>query len=193
MKFCPMCSNIYTDKFETCLRDQTALQMLPPEKSKTVRIVRMVAAVFVVVVVLPLLVIHQVEAAWKKEDQTSAINSLKQIHAAETQYRLTYPERGYSCSLWPLGGDPAAGPPTADAAQLLDPYLAADAVKLGYQFSIADCSKETASGHDVFTSYKVVAVPLTVGKTGDRGFCLDQDKVIKFDSKGGIDCTEMLQ
>ena len=58
---------------------------------------------------------------------------------------------------------------------------------------IAECSRETVGGHDVFTSYKVLAVPITVGKTGDKGFCSDQDGVIKVDPKGGTNCTEPLQ
>ena len=58
---------------------------------------------------------------------------------------------------------------------------------------MAECSKKTVGGHDVFTSYKVIAVPITVGKTGDKGFCSGQDRVIKVDPKCGRNCVEALQ
>ncbi len=135
----------------------------------------------------------QIDRVSKETTQTSAINSLRQIYAAETQYRLTYPERGYSCSLAALGGEPDSGAPTPEAAQLLAPHLAAAGIRSGYLFSIDACTEETVDGHDVLTSYKLVAVPITVGKTGDKGFCPDQDGVIKVDPKGGINCTETLR
>ena len=178
MKFCPMCSNVYADTFETCPRDQTVLQMLPPVKSsktKTVLIVAgSVAAIFVVGLVLSDVILSY-KSVIETTNQTFAINSMKQIYAAETQYRLTYPERGYSCSLAALGGKPDSGAPTLEAAQLLDPHLAAAGIKSGYLFSIDACTREAVGGHDVFTSYKVIAVPITVGKTGDKGFCSDQE------------------
>ena len=45
----------------------------------------------------------------------------------------------------------------------------------------------------MFTSYKVIAVPQTVGKTGDRGFCSDEDDIIKFDPTGATNCTQSIQ
>ena len=162
-------------------------------KSSRTKTVLIVAAIFVFGFVALSLLVPNGDRVSKGMTQTSAVNSLKQIHAAETQYRLTYPERGYSCSLAALGGEPDSGAPTPEAAQLLDPHLAAAGIKSGYEFSIADCTKEAVGGHDVFTSYKVIAVPITVGKTGDNGFCSDQDGVIKVDPKGGINCTQPMR
>ena len=42
------------------------------------------------------------------------------------------------------------------------------------------------------TGYTVTAVPQTVGKSGDRGFCSDQFGSIKFDPAGGTNCTQSL-
>jgi type IV pilus assembly protein PilA len=50
----------------------------------------------------------------------------------------------------------------------------------------------TANNQEQITSYQVTAVPNTVGKTGDRGFCADGNE-IHYDPKGGTNCTELLQ
>src|SRR5579885_85616 len=54
-------------------------------------------------------------------NETSAIQSLRTIHEAEIQYNTTYPQNGYACSLAALGGNASSGPPTPQAAQLLQP------------------------------------------------------------------------
>jgi type IV pilus assembly protein PilA len=50
----------------------------------------------------------------------------------------------------------------------------------------------SASGTDRVTSYTITAVPQTVGKTGDSGFCGD-DYGIKSDPAGGTNCTQLVQ
>ena len=50
----------------------------------------------------------------------------------------------------------------------------------------------TVNGVDRFNSYTITAVPQTVGKTGDRGFCSDQSGIIKYDPAGGTNCTQPL-
>ncbi len=53
--------------------------------------------------------------------------------------------------------------------------------------------KVTINGTDRSNGYTITAVPQTVGKTGDRGFCSDQFGVIKYDPTGGTNCTQNLQ
>ena len=38
----------------------------------------------------------------------------------------------------------------------------------------------------MYTGYQITATPITVNKTGDRGFCMDENGLIKFDPTGGI-------
>jgi type IV pilus assembly protein PilA len=45
----------------------------------------------------------------------------------------------------------------------------------------------------MFTSYTVTAVPQTVGHTGDRGYCSDENDIIKFDPAGATNCTQSIQ
>ena len=43
---------------------------------------------------------------------------------------------------------------------------------------------------DANTGYQVTATPLTVGKTGDLGYCMDENGLIKSDPAGGTNCTQ---
>ncbi|HEX4321670.1 MAG TPA: type II secretion system protein [Acidobacteriaceae bacterium] len=124
--------------------------------------------------------------------ETSAINSLKVIYSSQIQYQTTYPSNGYACSLQSLGGDPKSGTPTPTSAQLLQGDLPAG-IKDGYTFAITNCSKVTVNNTDQVTSYEVTAVPQAVGKTGNRGFCIDTYNQIKVDPQGGTNCTQPIQ
>jgi type IV pilus assembly protein PilA len=106
-------------------------------------------------------------------------------------YSQVFPTNGYACSLAALGGDPGAGAPSATAAQLLKADITSG-YKDGYIFAIACTSKVTVGGTDRATAYTVTAVPQTIGKTGDSGFCAD-DNGIKSDPAGGTNCTQLVQ
>jgi type IV pilus assembly protein PilA len=91
-----------------------------------------------------------------------------------------------------LGGDPNSGAPSPTAAQLVQGDLASG-YKAGYIFTVTCKDKVSVNGMDRNTSYILTAVPQTVGKTGDRGFCSDQFGAIKYDPAGGTNCTQNLQ
>jgi type IV pilus assembly protein PilA len=149
--------------------------------------------VIAIILILMLMAIPTVGVMKKHANETSAINSLRAITQAEIQYDSTYPANGYACSLTSLGGDPASGPPTPQASQLLQADLASG-FKSGYTFTIGNCTKVTINNTDRITGYTVTAVPQAVGKTGDRGFCTDQfGGAPKYDSTGGTNCTQLLQ
>jgi type IV pilus assembly protein PilA len=127
----------------------------------------------------------------KNADESSAIQSVKTIAASEASYNNG--SNGYACPLSSLGGDSKVGSPTATAAQLIDPALAASGQKAGYTFAVTCGSKVTIANQDVYNSFTVTAVPQTVGKTGDRGFCSDESNVVRFDPAGGTNCTQQIQ
>jgi type IV pilus assembly protein PilA len=129
----------------------------------------------------------------KTADQDSAIQTVRTIGSAEASFNSDYPNSGYACPLSVLGGDPKAGAPSAQASQLIDPTLAASGQKSGYTFTVTCGNKITVSNQDVYTSYTLTAVPQTVGKTGDRGYCSDENNIIKFDPAGGTNCTQTIQ
>lgn len=148
--------------------------------------------VIAIILILMLMAIPTIGSLKKKANETSAINSMKVITSAEMQYESSYPTTGYACSLQALGGDPASGAPSASGAQIIQQDLASG-IKSGYIFTIGNCTKVSVNGQDRFTGYEVTAVPETVGKTGDRGFCSDQFGNIKQDPAGGTNCAQPLQ
>ena len=145
-----------------------------------------------IMLILMTLAVPQLLKLKKTGNQTSAINSVRTIGQAELQYNSAYPANGFSCSLATLGGDPKAGAPTPQAAQLLTPDLAAGH-KAGYTFAITNCQKVTINNQDMITSFEITAVPDAVGKTGDNGFCSDENNAIRQDPTGGTNCTQPIQ
>jgi type IV pilus assembly protein PilA len=122
-------------------------------------------------------------------NETAAEEELRTINSAEIQYQTNYPANGFSCNLTQLGGDPKTGAPSPQGAQLIPADLASG-YKSGYVFTVTNCTKVTVNNQDVFTSFEVTAVPQAVGKTGHRGFCMDQTGEIKADPAGGTSCTQ---
>jgi type IV pilus assembly protein PilA len=145
-----------------------------------------------VMLILMTLAVPQLLKLKKTANETSAIQSVRTIGQAELQYNSAFPANGFSCSLATLGGDPKSGAPTAQAAQLLTPDLATGH-KAGYTFAITNCQKVTINNQDMYTSYEITAVPDAVGKTGDRGFCSDENNAIHYDPAGGTNCTQPIQ
>lgn len=145
-----------------------------------------------IMLILMLIAIPNFSSMRSQANETSAIQSLRAISAAEIQYSTTYPANGFACSLASLGGNQANEAPTAQAAHLLPSDLTSGQ-KSGYTFNIVNCSKVTVNNQDQITSFEVTAVPQAVGKTGHRGFCLDQFGEIKSDPKGGTNCTESIK
>jgi type IV pilus assembly protein PilA len=146
-----------------------------------------------IMLILMALIVPQVTRMKKTANQTSATQSMRAIGQAEIGYNSAYPQAGYACTLAALGGDPKSGAPSAQAAQLLDPQLASTGQKSGYTFAISNCTKVTVNNQDTYTSYQVTAVPQAVGKTGDNGYCSDENNIVKVDPTGGTNCTQNIQ
>ena len=145
-----------------------------------------------VMLILMTLAVPQLLKLRKTANETSATQSVRTIAQAEIQYNSAYPANGFTCSIAALGGDPKSGAPTPQAAQLITPDLASGS-KAGYTFAITNCNKVTVNNQDMYTSFEVTAVPQAVGKTGDNGFCSDENNTIRKDPAGGSNCTMPLQ
>jgi type IV pilus assembly protein PilA len=145
--------------------------------------------VIAIILILMLMAIPTIGGLKKQANETSAMNSMQVILKAEMQYESTFPSNGYSCSLAALGGDPKSGAPTAAAAQVLQPDLATG-IKSGYIFNITNCTKVNLNGTDRITGYQITAVPQSIGKTGNRGFCGDESGAMKQDPAGGTNCVQ---
>lgn len=145
-----------------------------------------------IIPIIALIAIPTMGSMKKHAAEYAAIQSIKNIQQAEMMYSETYPTRGYACSMQALGGDPNAGQPSAEAAQLLKNDLAMG-TKDGYIFTISNCAKVSLSGTDRVTGYMITAVPITPGKTGNRGFCSDESSDVKYDPIGGTNCTQPME
>src|SRR5271156_1607225 len=145
-----------------------------------------------VMLILMTLAVPQMLKIHKQGNETSAMQSVRTIGQAELQFNSAYPANGFSCTLAALGGDPKSGAPTAQAAQMLTPDLASGQ-KAGYTFAITNCTKVTVNNQDMITGYEVTAVPNSIGRTGDRGFCSDENNQIRYDPAGGTNCTQPIQ
>jgi type IV pilus assembly protein PilA len=146
-----------------------------------------------IMLILMALAVPQMLKVKKNADQTSAVQTMRTIGSSELSYASSYQGNGFGCPLSVLGGDPKAGAPTAQASQLLPADLAATGQKSGYTFTVTCGSKTTINNQDVYNSVEIFGVPQTVGKTGDNGYCSDENNVIKIDPTGGTNCTQPMQ
>jgi type IV pilus assembly protein PilA len=145
-----------------------------------------------VILILMTLAIPAMQSVIRRGNETSAIASIRMINEMEGQYNSSYPQHGFACSLTALGGKVGSGPPTAESAQLIPDDLASGN-KAGYTFTLSGCAKTTVNNIDQYNSYVLTAVPNSVGHSGNRGFCSDENAQIRYDPKGGTNCTELLQ
>jgi len=145
-----------------------------------------------IMLILMLIAIPNFNKMKAQANETSAINSLQAIYKAQIQFQTTYPQNGFACSLQALGGDPKQGAPTPTSAQLLQGDLP-NGVKNGYTFNIVNCTKVTVNNVDQITGFDLTAVPQAIGKTGNKGYCLDQYDEMRADPQGGTNCTVTMQ
>src|SRR5580658_6234637 len=145
-----------------------------------------------IMIILMLIAIPNFISMKAQADETSAIQSLRAIYQAQIQYQTDFPSNGFACSLTSLGGSASSGPPSPQAAQVLQGDLATGQ-KSGYTFNIVNCNKVSVNNQDTYTSYEATAVPQSIGKSGHRGFCIDSAGEIKADLSGGTNCTQSIQ
>ena len=145
-----------------------------------------------VILILMTLAIPAMQSVIRRGNETSAIASLRMLNEMEGQYNSTYPQHGFACSLTALGGKVGSAPPSAESSQLIPDDLASG-TKAGYTFTITCANKTTINNIDQYNGYAITAVPNSVGHSGNRGFCTDENAQIRFDPKGGTNCTELLQ
>ncbi len=146
-----------------------------------------------IMLILMALAVPQMLKLKKHANELSASQTIRTIGQAEISYNSSYPSNGFACPLSVLGGDPKSGAPTPQASQLIDPTLASTGQKAGYTFAVTCGTKVTINNQDVYTSYEVTGVPQAVGKTGDNGYCSDENNIVKVDPTGATNCTQSMQ
>jgi type IV pilus assembly protein PilA len=120
-------------------------------------------------------------------NESSAVSSIRTMNTAQVEYQSTYPTVGYAGTIGALGPGAvgtvcAAGGPTSTNACLIDSVLsnaiAAGASKSGYYFGLGTTA---ATGNaNLAVGYTVGGAAASFNQTGVRGFCSNEDGVIRF-------------
>lgn len=119
-------------------------------------------------------------------NESSAVSSVRTMNTAQVTFQSSYPTVGYSSTIAALGPSASTGctTPAATNACLIDWVVAqagaAGTAKSGYYF------KDTAAAavNGIIPGYTFDGLPASVSKTGVRGFCSNQDAVIRFTAVG---------
>lgn len=124
-------------------------------------------------------------------NEASAVGSIRSMNTASITYNSTY-GNGYPPTLATLGG---TGTVSCTNAELLDTVLSGG-TKSGYTFSLTagtvilnSTSSSCSGGYGYSDGYVVQAAPITIGTTGQRGFCSDASGVIRFNASGATTKT----
>lgn len=139
-----------------------------------------------IILVLAALAIPTLLRAKISANEASAVSAVRTIHSAQLQYQSYYPTIGFADDIAKLGPPPTGTAPSPTQANLLDFVLGCatqPCAKSGYQFMV-----DQVSGSPV-TGFRITAVPLTPGRTGNRGFCSTEPGVITADPAGGTSCS----
>ena len=120
--------------------------------------------VLVVIAVIVAIAVPNLVEGKKATHEASAIASMRSICTAELVYANTLGAGKFAASL-----------NTLQNANLLDPVICSG-TKDGYNFTLATVNNDI--------DFNAVAVPVTVGKAGYRGFYTDATAVIRFTADG---------
>jgi type IV pilus assembly protein PilA len=142
--------------------------------------------VVAIILIIAAIAIPNLLRARMAANEASAVASIRTVNTSEITYNSTYPTVGFATALSNLGGaSGSACVPGSATACLLDSVLANNgnpvgSGKSGYSFTTG---AGTSTG-GVNSGYTVVGVPLKINQTGIRGFCAEEDAVVRVDPAG---------
>src|SRR6201995_4406604 len=99
------------------MRNRTSLS-LPHNRQRGFTLMELLI-VMLIMIILMLIAISNFISMKASADETSSVQSLRAIYQAQIQYQTNFPANGFACSLSQLGGNPTSGPPSPQAAQVL--------------------------------------------------------------------------
>lgn len=146
--------------------------------------------VVAIILVIAAIAVPRMLNARVAANESSAVACVRDILTAQVWYASQYPSAGYADNLKKLGMPVGGGTPDVNAAGYIDWVLGCASQpcpKSGYKFMISN-----TTGSPTVGTFLVTAVPISVGTTGNRGFCADQGGTIRFDPAGATNCTEGL-
>jgi prepilin-type N-terminal cleavage/methylation domain-containing protein len=161
------------------------------QKQKGFSLIELLIVVAIILIIAAIAIPNLLRARMAA-NESSAVASVRTITTGEVTYQTAYPQVGYADKLLDLGGAlGAACVPSSTTACLIDSVLAnngnpANSGKSGYSFTTGAGTKTG----QLNTGYTVLAAPLTINQTGIRGFCAEEDAVVRVDPAGKCSDTE---
>src|ERR1700682_229753 len=129
--------------------------------------------VVAIILILAALAIPNLLHSKMAANESSAVSTMRTLSTSAVSYSPSY--GSYPSTLAAMG---PASTPSSTAADLVDALLGQDpATRSGYTFVW------TSSGSPV-SAYTLVATPVTLGVSGQRGFFTNQSGVIRADNGG---------
>src|SRR5579863_2842446 len=119
-------------------------------------------------------------------NESSAVSNIRTANTAMITYQSTFQIVGYASTIAALGPSASTGctTPASGNACLVDWLVAqasaAGSAKSGYYF--LDAAGTTVSG--ILLGYTLDGLPASVNQTGVRGFCSNEDAVIRYTAVG---------
>ncbi len=155
-------------------------------KSKGFSLIELLIVVAIILIIAAIAIPNLLRARIAA-NESSAVSSIRTINTAEITFQSTYPSKGYADALKNLGPATAAGcgaaTPTTTNACLIDFVVsnagAAATAKSGYYFLATPAA---SGGRNV--GYTAGGAPASPNQTGVRGFCSNEDGVIRFIAAG---------
>jgi type IV pilus assembly protein PilA len=161
------------------------------QKQKGFSLIELLIVVAIILIIAAIAIPNLLRARMAA-NESSAVASIRTITTGQVTYQTAYPGTGFAGTLLALGGPlGAACVPAVANACLIDSVLAnngnpANSGKSGYSFT---SGAGTVTG-TVNTGYTITGVPLTLNQTGIRGFCAEEDAVLRVDPAGVCSATE---
>jgi type IV pilus assembly protein PilA len=140
--------------------------------------------VIAIILIIAAIAIPNLLRARIAANEASSVSSIRTINTAQATYVTGYPTVGYAGTLAALGPGgvgsvcPGTGPVQANACLIdsnLSNAIAAANAKSGYVYGMAATAVATIN-----TQYAVGSAASSFNITGVRGFCSQEDAVIRF-------------
>ena len=147
-------------------------------KSKGFSLIELLIVVAIILIIAAIAIPNLLRAKIAA-NESSAVQSVRTINTTQVTYQSTYPNVGYAATLPALGPNgPTCTTPTSANACLIDWSLSQAtspaSAKSWYYFGIG-----VVATNGVNLGYTVGAAPAGFNQTGVRGFCSNEDAVIR--------------
>ena len=148
--------------------------------------------VVAIILIIAAIAIPNLLRARMAANESSAVASIRTITTGEVTYQTAYPTVGYSANLV------SSGWRAWRSVRAQFDHSLPDRLRVGQQRQPGEERQERLFVHHgcrhcrggVNSGYTVMAIPISVNQTGIRGFCAEEDAVVRVDPAGVCSNTE---